>query len=143
MDHSPESIRMGVAELKTLMAEAFPQSRHIGEIEAVGVRSARLRHRVDESDLRPGDTLSGPVMMALADFAFYIALLASIGPKTLAVTASFNINFLRKPNRADLIAEAHILRLGRQLAVGEVRIFSDGLARPVANAMVTYAIPTS
>ncbi len=143
MNLGTEGVRMGVAELKRLMADAFPQSNGIGEIEAVGVRSARLRHRVTESDLRPGETLSGPVMMALADFAFYVALLASIGPKTLAVTTSFNINFLRKPSRADLIAEARILRLGRQLAVGEVRIFSEGLERPVANAMVTYAIPAS
>jgi uncharacterized protein (TIGR00369 family) len=141
MDNRHEGVRMDVGELKRLLAETFPQSKGIGEIEAVGSRSARLRHRFTESDLRPGETLSGPVMMALADLAFYVALLASIGPKILAVTTSFNINFLRKPSKADVIAEAQILRLGRQLAVGEVRLFSEGLSRPVATAMVTYAIP--
>jgi uncharacterized protein (TIGR00369 family) len=125
------------------MDEVFPQSAGIGEIDALPAMGARVRHRTRNADLRPGGTLSGPVMMALADYTFYLALLSQIGPQPLAVTTGLTIQFLRRPPVADLIAEAEILKLGRRLAVGEVRIYSDGMAAPVAHATVTYAIPAS
>jgi uncharacterized protein (TIGR00369 family) len=81
--------------------------------------------------------------MTLADTAMYIALLAMIGPVALAVTANLNINFLRKPAQADVIAQARLLKLGRRLAVGDVTMFSDGDAEPVAHASVTYSIPAN
>jgi acyl-coenzyme A thioesterase PaaI-like protein len=71
----------------------------------------------------------------------YIALLAMIGPVALAVTTSLNINFLRKPVQADVIAQARLLKLGKRLAVGEVTMYSDGGTEPVAHATVTYSIP--
>ena len=69
-------------------------------------------------------------MMALADFAMYVAVLAAIGPVPLAVTINLNINFLRKPAQRDLLAEARLLKVGKRLAVGEVTIRSDGRGRP-------------
>jgi acyl-coenzyme A thioesterase PaaI-like protein len=70
-----------------------------------------------------------------------MALLAMIGPVALAVTTSLNINFLRKPARADCVGEARLLKLGKRLAVGEVTIYSDSDHEPVAHATVTYSIP--
>ena len=63
-------------------------------------------------------------MMGLTDFAMYVAILASIGPVPLAVTTNLNINFLRKPEQRDLIAEVRLIKLGKRLAVGEVEIYS-------------------
>ncbi len=80
-------------------------------------------------------------MMALADFAMYVAVLAAIGPVPLAVTTNLNINFLRKPARAICVAEARLLKLGKRLAVGEVTIRSDGEEEPVAHVTSTYSIP--
>ena len=80
-------------------------------------------------------------MMALADFAMYVGVLASIGPVPLAVTINLNINFLRKPAARDLIAECRLLKLGKRLAVGEVTISSDGVEEPVAHVTSTYSIP--
>jgi uncharacterized protein (TIGR00369 family) len=82
-------------------------------------------------------------MMALADFAMYVAVLASIGPVPLAVTTNLSINFLRKPGAADLLAEAKLMKLGKRLAVGEVGIRSAGGAELVAHATPTYSIPAS
>ena len=81
-------------------------------------------------------------MMALADFAMYVAVLAAIGPVPLAVTTSLNINFLRKPGRADLLAEAKLMKLGKRLAVGEVSIRRRG-GRLVAHVTATYSIPAA
>jgi len=80
-------------------------------------------------------------MMALADFAMYVGLLASIGPVPLAVTINLSINFLRRPAARDLIAECRLLKLGKRLAVGEVTIRSDGMNEPVAHVTSTYSIP--
>jgi len=111
-------------------------------VEAVGPMTARLRMPVDDRHLRPGGTVSGPSMFALADCAFYAATLAMIGREALTVTTSLTINFLAKPPAADLVCEARILRLGRVLSVGEATIWSVGRDDgPVAHAAVTYAIP--
>jgi uncharacterized protein (TIGR00369 family) len=80
-------------------------------------------------------------MMALADFAMYVAVLAAIGPVPLAVTINLNINFLRKPAPGDLVGEARLLKLGKRLATGEVTIYSHGETEPVAHVTSTYSIP--
>ena len=77
-----------------------------------------MRQAYQAQFIRPGGTISGPTMMALADFAMYVGVLASIGPVPLAVTINLNINFLRKPAARDLIAECRLLKLGKRLAVG-------------------------
>ncbi len=118
---------------------------HIGGqtyfIEEVGPLSARMRMTYHERHLRPGGTISGPSMMALADLALYAAILAHIGPVALAVTSSLNFNFLRKPEPRDLIGECRLFKLGKRLAVGEVSIFSDGNPDMVCHATGTYSIP--
>ncbi len=136
--------KMSAEELEQFLYTHFPDMQK-GElrVEEVGDMTARVRRRVDNHHLRPGGTVSGPTLMALADTAMYMALLSVIGPVALAVTSSLNIHFLRKPKRADCIAEARLLKLGKRLAVGEVLLFSEGETEPVAHATVTYSIPQS
>jgi uncharacterized protein (TIGR00369 family) len=132
--------RMRLAEMQAFFASEFPQAE--GIVEAVGTGSARVRRVIGPGELRPGGTVSGPVMMALADQAMYAALLAVIGPVALAVTTSFTINFLRKPSaETDVTAVATILKLGHRLAVGEVRLHSGAEETLIAHATVTYSIP--
>jgi uncharacterized protein (TIGR00369 family) len=97
---------------------------------------------VQDKHLRPGGTVSGPAMFALADVSIYLAILAMIGPKALAVTTSCSVDFMRKPAaHANLRAEARLLKLGKVLAVGDVMIYSEGHDAPVARASMTYSIP--
>ncbi|RLK50586.1 uncharacterized protein (TIGR00369 family) [Alkalispirillum mobile] len=128
------------AEIAAFLAAEFPQTRCT--VEAVGHRSASVRHPIGEDELRPGGTVSGPVMMAVADVALYVALLGAIGIVPLAVTTNLNINFLRKPSAdRDIIARCTLLKVGRSLAVGEVSLYSEGWEDPVAHAVGTYSIP--
>jgi uncharacterized protein (TIGR00369 family) len=126
--------------LSAFLAAEFPQNRAV--IESIDEGGVVVAHPVGEAELRPGGTVSGPVMMALADVALYVAILARIGIVPLAVTTSLNINFLRKP-RADrrIVARCRLIKLGKSLAVGEVWISSEGEDDPVAHATGTYAIP--
>ncbi len=133
-----------VEEVERFLAAEFPQAFHPGSglsIEKVWFGGCRVRLAYSEKFIRPGGTISGPTMMMLSDFALYVAVLAAIGPVALAVTINLNINFLRKPDRRDLIAEAKILKLGKRLAVMEVNLFSDGNAEAVAHVTSTYSIP--
>jgi uncharacterized protein (TIGR00369 family) len=136
--------KMTAAELDAYLDEVFPQLHYGGRtffVEAVGPMSARMRCDYHEKHLRPGGTLSGPTMMALADLALYAAILAQIGPVPLAVTTSLSYNFLRKPAPVALIGECRLLKLGRRLAVGEVAIRSQGESELVCHATGTYSIP--
>jgi len=129
------------AELTAFLQAEFPQNRcTLEELDEDG--SVVVAHPVGEAELRPGNTVSGPVMMTLADVSLYIAILARIGIVPLAVTTNLSINFLRKP-RADrrVVARCRLLKLGKTLAVGEVYIYSEGEDEPVAHATGTYAIP--
>jgi uncharacterized protein (TIGR00369 family) len=132
--------RVSLEELRLFFVRDFPQSSVT--IEELGPGRARVRQSVGHAQLRPGGTVSGPVMMALADSASYAAILSRIGIVPLAVTTSLHINFLRKPSAdAAIVGDASILKLGRLLAVCEVRIYSEGDADAVAHAIATYAIP--
>jgi uncharacterized protein (TIGR00369 family) len=110
-------------------------------IEEMSHGSARVRQASTAGMLRPGGTISGPTMMALTDFTMYVALLSAIGWVPLVVTTQLNINFLRRPEPVDLIAEGRLLKLGKRLAVGEVVMRSDGQPEPIAHATSTYSIP--
>lgn len=132
---------MTAAEVAEFLEREFPQIDHLGlRIEALEDGRARVRLPRHESQLRPGGTVSGPTMMTLADASMYALLLGMLGPVALAVTTSLTINFLRRPEPADLVAEVKLLKLGRRLAVGEVTIYCGG-AEPVAHVVATYSIP--
>lgn len=123
------------------LATEFPQSKCV--VEAVGDRAATIRHAVGFDELRPGGTVSGPVMMTVADVALYVAVLGEVGLVPLAVTSSLSINFLRKPAADNaIIGQCKLIKVGRSLVVGEVLLYSDGDDRPVAHVMGTYALPT-
>jgi uncharacterized protein (TIGR00369 family) len=131
---------LNAEELQEIVNVAFP-AWALPRIESLDDESLVLVMGVDEKNTRPGGTLSGPTMMALADNAAWLVILAHIGPQLLAVTTSLHIDFLRKPEVADLVARARILKLGRRLAVVEVELSSSGSADLVAKAQVTYSIP--
>ncbi len=134
--------RMSAEELEQFLYSHFPDTAHRAvKVERVESMFAQVRLHYDERHLRPGGTISGPALMMLADTAMYMALLGMIGPVALAVTTNLNINFLRKPAQADVIGECKLLKLGKRLAVGEVTMYSEGDAEPVAHATVTYSIP--
>lgn len=132
-------VAMTVDELQAFLDEHFP--RHTGKVESVGPHTARMRLPVGNEHLRPGGTVSGPTMMALADSCIYVAILGQIGPVALAVTTNLNINFLRRPEPRDLVATTRLLKLGKRLAVGEVELYSEGEEEPVAHVTATYSIP--
>lgn len=133
---------MDIAALHAFLRGSFPQVADDFTVEEISDAGLRLRMNVGDRHLRPGGTVSGPSIFALADVAVYLMILSRLGPVALAVTTNCSIDFMRKPAAAtDLVAEARMLKLGRALAVGDVLIRSDGKEEPVARASLTYSIP--
>ena len=128
------------AEIIEFLAGEFPQTKCT--VEAVGGKAATVKHQVGSDELRPGGTVSGPVLMAVADVALYVAILGEIGIVPLTVTTSLSINFLRKPsaNRA-IVGVCKLMKVGQSLTVGEVALYSEGVEEPVAHVVGTYSIP--
>ncbi|MCO7728477.1 PaaI family thioesterase [Brucella intermedia] len=132
---------MSLDELRAFMKREFPQLGDAFEVVAVDEGSATMRLHADEQHLRPGGTVSGPSLFALADVAAYAAILAHIGPVALAVTTNLNINFLRKPSPGTVEAMARLLKLGKRLAVLDISLTDGASGELVAHATATYSIP--
>ena len=148
------STRLAPEAINAFFADHFPQIAPGRDfvVEATGPMSARMRLIYSERRLRPGGTISGPSMFELADLALYAAILAELGvgddPATanrsrgaLAVTTNLNINFLRKPEPGDLLADARLMKIGARLIVGEAWLHADGREDAVAHATGTYSVP--
>ena len=128
--------------LNAFIAREFPQIADSFRVEEVAPARLRARLIVTEGHLRPGGTVGGPSIFALADVAVYCMVLARIGPVALAVTTNGSIDFMRKPAAGrDLIAECTLLKLGRVLAVGDVLMRSEGSDEIAARCTMTYSIP--
>lgn len=133
---------LDAAGLRDFLDREFPQVAGDFAVEAAGEGTARLRLLVRDAHLRPGGTVSGPSMFALADVGAWLAVLTLIGPVAMAVTTNCSIDFMRRPAPGrDLICKARVLKLGRTLAVTDAMLFARGQAEPVARAGLTYAVP--
>lgn len=135
---------MSVAELDAFLRVEMPQLFRGSPIaiEHADGKACRVHQAYDEGMLRPGGTISGPTLMALADVAMYVVLLSAIGPVGLAVTTNLNINFLSKaPAGHAVVAEGRLMKLGKRLAVGEVALYSAASPELVAHVTCTYSIP--
>jgi uncharacterized protein (TIGR00369 family) len=136
------ALKMTREDLQQFITEVFPQVAADFTVDHVAPMEITMRLNVGERHLRPGGTVSGPSMFGLADVAIYLAIMAMIGPKALAVTTNASFDFMRKPAAGvDLIAKCRLLKLGRVLAVGDVLLYSEGDEAPVARAAMTYSIP--
>jgi len=143
--HGSATSSLDIAHIEALIDARFPQIHSGGRvfiIEEIGQRTARVRMQHRARMLRPGGTVSGPAMFSLADFSVHVAIIATLGEAGIdAVTTNLNINFLARPEARDMVSSVSLIRLGRRLAVGEARLYSDGVADMVAHAIATYALP--
>jgi acyl-coenzyme A thioesterase PaaI-like protein len=128
------------AQIIEFLTREFPQNQCV--VEEAAERSATISHPIGKAQLRPGNTVSGPLLMTVADVALYVAILATIGLVPLTVTTSLNINFLRRPSPDfPITGVCRLLKVGRILVIGEVALYSDRNEEMVAHAVGTYSIP--
>ena len=111
-------LKFTIPEMARFLEQVFPQVAGQFAIDQMDEALLVMRLHHDERHLRPGGTVSGPSMFALADVAAYVATMARIGPEALTVTTHCSIDFMRKPAAGvDILAHARVLKLGRTLSV--------------------------
>ena len=124
------------------MEQDLPWAYDIGmRAQSIGDGEAVIRLDFADEMLRPGGTVAGPFMMALADATMYAAVMGKLGVIKMVVTSNLNINFLHRPSPGALLAEARALKIGKRLAMLDVIIYSEGYGEPVAHATGTYSVP--
>ena len=134
---------LDAAGVNALLRRAFPGVNQAATMDVTSVEPGRI-HMVApyrEGLLRPGGVISGPTLMSMADSAAYALVLSHIGDQLMAVTSQLNISFLRGAQPGDIHADAELLRLGRRLAICDIRIWTEAPERLAAQANVTYALP--
>jgi uncharacterized protein (TIGR00369 family) len=138
------AIKVSAEEMVPFLDEVFPQVAGMFGIDRLDEELLIMRLHASEQHLRPGGTVSGPAMFSLADVAAYVATMSRIGKEALAVTTNCSIDFMRKPKAGvDVIAHAKVLKIGRNLSVTDVLLYSEGDTAPVARATLTYSLPKS
>lgn len=134
--------RISAIEFQEILRDALPFAQSMGtELVELNAEHTVVRLPYKRDFLRPGGTIGGPLLMALADIALYGAVMAALGRVDQAVTANLTINFLRRPPPADVVAKARLLKVGKRLAVGEVELFSDDGPEMVAHVTASYSLP--
>ncbi|HEX4492368.1 MAG TPA: PaaI family thioesterase [Acidimicrobiia bacterium] len=136
-------LQLDAEGVRAFIESVWPGAFEAYEIISLSEGRAVVRLTHQQRMLRPGGTVSGPSLMALADVAMWVAVLAVVGPVAMTVTTHLDIDFLRFVGAHDVVADTRLLKVGRSLAVGDVLMTADGSAEPCARASVTYAIPPS
>ena len=130
-----------VGQLQQFLTDSFPGVDIPYVVEAITDTTIKVRLPIGQANSRPGGTVSGPSLMALADTAAWLVIVGQIGPVALAVTTSLHIDFLRRPALVDVLSIGTLLKLGKRLGVADVAMYSDGSDDLVAKAQVTYSLP--
>lgn len=130
---------MTLDALTARLQAGVPLAQLLG-IEAIAFTPLTLRMPPAPLALRPGGTVSGPALMALADVAMWAALLMANGAEDLSRTSQLAIQFLRPAAPGPVIAEPRILKPGRTLIYGEVWLRGEGEDRPAAHVTTQWAV---
>ena len=112
------------------------------KVRAASEQSATLVMPFDEKLHRAGGVVSGQALMALADTAMVISLCSALGGFRPVFTVDLTTTFMRPATNTAVLAEATVLRLGRTMGFGQVRLLTDTSERQlVANTVGSYSIP--
>jgi acyl-coenzyme A thioesterase PaaI-like protein len=135
--------RITVAEFMAVLEAGMPSAHRMGfDVVTLEKGHAVLGFTASAADLRPGDTVAGPTLFALADLALYAAVMTSVGAVPLAVTTDATVHFLRRPQAGRLLVRARLLKEGARLVVGEAVIApASAEDEPVMHAVMTYSVP--
>lgn len=133
--------KVSVEDANSFLNSAFNRPDHQAKITLMEPGRAVQRLEAREEHLRPGGYISGPTQMAIADSAAYMAVMTLTGIEPMTVTSNLNINFLRPCIGQAVTADATVMKIGKTLAVMDVKIQAEGDTRIASHAIVTYALP--
>jgi uncharacterized protein (TIGR00369 family) len=115
--------------------EGSPYAQALGiRLEETSPAAARLRLPFAEVNTNPGQVLHGGVAASLAAVAAQAVARATLGPDSGPWhTAGLQVGYLAAARAQDVVAEARLLREGRELCFVVVEVATDD-GKPIAHA---------
>lgn len=101
---------------------------------------AVLRMPFSERLCRHGGIVCGQALMALADTAMVIAVLAANRGYRPMTTVDQTTHFMRPVAQSDVTADARVVRLGRTMSFGRITLSSSADNKPVAMVSSAFAM---
>ena len=101
---------------------------------------ALLRMAFSDRLCRHGGIVCGQALMALADTAMVIAMVAASRGYRPMTTVDQTTHFMRAVASLDVLADARVVRLGRTTSFGRVTLFAATDRKPVAMCSSAFAM---
>ncbi|MGJ4942829.1 PaaI family thioesterase [Bradyrhizobium sp. HKCCYLS1011] len=101
---------------------------------------AVLRLPFSDRLCRDNGVVCGQALMAFADTAMVIAMVAANRGYRPMTTVDQTTHFMRAVASSDVLADARVVRLGRTMSFGRVTLTSAADARPVAMVSSAFAM---
>jgi acyl-coenzyme A thioesterase PaaI-like protein len=128
------------AELRRFLSRVTFVRRYGFTIQSTAPGRCTLAIPFRRSFERPGGVVSGPVFLAAADVAMWVAIMTRLGLDDRSVTVTLHMAFLGGVRGEPFRCTARVLRLGRRFIYGVVDFTGRG-GRPLAHATVSYLRP--
>jgi uncharacterized protein (TIGR00369 family) len=125
-------------QLQALLARARFLSGYGMRLVSVNDESCTLALPFRRAFERPGGTVNGPVFMAAADCAMWLAIKRRIGIEHDAVTSELNTAFLNAARRETVYCTARVLKMGKRMIFGTAECH-DRQGRLFTHHTATYA----
>jgi uncharacterized protein (TIGR00369 family) len=110
-------------EIEAIIHRGVPLAAGWGvRVLAAAPEEAALELPHNPSLLRPGNTVSGPAIMGLADMAMWAVLLAGSAGRDESLTANMHVNFLRPCGPGPIIATARLIKGQGRSIFGEIAV---------------------
>jgi uncharacterized protein (TIGR00369 family) len=153
MQYKQQTEEFDIAEARRVLGDVFAPwvqdlGLSIGSLECTPPPGAPadwqpgaiLRMAFSERLCRHGGVVCGQALMALADTAMVIAILAANRGYRPMTTVDQTTRFMRAVTSSDVLADARVVRLGRTMSFGRVTLSSASDNKPVAMASSAFAM---
>jgi uncharacterized protein (TIGR00369 family) len=127
-------------ELRKLLSQAPFTSNYGFKVQSIANGECTLQVPFQTAFERPGGIVSGPVFMAAADVAMWLAIVTRLGTADRSVTAKMTTAFLNAARQEDFQCTAKILKLGTRLVYGTAECVTSG-GKLLTHHTMTYIRP--
>ena len=128
------------AELQALLSTTPFALVYDFRVRSIGDGECVLHVPFQPAFERPGGIVSGPVFMAAADVAMWLAIVTRLGISDRSVTAKMTTAFLNAARQEDFACAAKILKLGTRLVYGTAECVTGG-GKLLTHHTMTYIRP--
>lgn len=128
----------GRAAIERLLASAAFNAYYRFRVGLIGDGTCTVEVPFHEEFARPGGVVSGPVFMAAADVATWLAIATRLGTEAAWVTVDLKTAFLRAARREPFTCTGRLVKVGRRQIYGVAEcVREDGTV--LSHHTVTYA----